>query len=104
VRGMEWRDGGGGERNRLGTIIGSEEGNRVVEFAHVLELLEDVTDIVVQLLHTGFLDSPILTALLAQHSFILRRQHRRYVHTRRVVPDEERLVGFFWVVAVRGNE
>src|SRR5207244_672683 len=53
-------------------IICSEDDNRVVEFAHVLELLEDIADIVVQLLLTGFLDSPILASLLAQHSFILR--------------------------------
>ena len=36
----------------------------------------------------------------AQHGLVLRRQHGRDVHARRVVPDEERLVGLLGVVAV----
>ena len=37
---------------------------------------------------------------LADHGLVLRRQHGRDVHARRVVPDEERLVGLLGVVAV----
>ena len=37
---------------------------------------------------------------LAHHGHVLVRQHRRDVHARRVVPDEERLVGRLRVVAV----
>ena len=36
----------------------------------------------------------------AQHGLVLRRQHRHNVHARRVVPDEEGLVGLLRVVAV----
>ena len=36
----------------------------------------------------------------AEHRLIFRRQHRRDVHARRVVPDEERLVGLLGIVAV----
>ena len=46
------------------------------------------------------LRAPVLAALLAQHRFILRREHGRDVHARRVVPDEERLVCLLRVVAV----
>ena len=41
-----------------------------------------------------------LPPLHAQHGLVLRRQHGRDVHARRVVPDEERLVGLLRVVAV----
>ena len=41
-----------------------------------------------------------LPPLLAQHGLVLRRQHGHDVHARRVVPDEERLVGLLRVVAV----
>ena len=57
-------------------------------------------DVVVHLLHAGFVDAPVLAALLAHHRVVLRRQHGRDVHARRVVPDEERLVGLLRVVAV----
>ncbi len=67
---------------------------------HVLKLLEDVADVVVHLLHAGFVDAPVLTALVAQHVQILLRQHGRDVHAGRVVPDEEWLVGLLGIVAV----
>ena len=57
-------------------------------------------DVVVHLLHAGFVDAPVLAALLAEHGLVLRRQQRRDVHARRVVPDEERLVGLLRIVAV----
>ena len=57
-------------------------------------------DVVVHLLHAGFVDAPVLAAGLADHGQVLVRQHRRDVHARRVVPDEERLVGLLRVVAV----
>ena len=57
-------------------------------------------DVVVHLLHAGFVDAPVLAAGLAQHGLVLRRQHGRDVHARRVVPDEERLVGLLGIVAV----
>ena len=95
--------------DRLGAIVGGEDDDGIVELAHVLELLEHVADIVVHLLHAGFVDAPVLAALLTDHIHVLLRQHGRDVHARRVVPDEERLVGLLGIVAieevdnVRGN-
>jgi hypothetical protein len=48
----------------------------------------------------GFVDAPVLAAGFAHHSHVFRRQHCRDVHSSRVVPDEERLVGLLGVVAV----
>ena len=84
----------------LGAVVGCEDDNRIIELAHVLEFLENVADIVVQLLHAGFVDAPVLAAGLADHGHILVRQHRGDVHARRVVPDEEWLVGLLGVVAI----
>ena len=36
--------------------------------AHVLDLLEDEADVVVHLLHAGFVDAPVLAAGLAHHA------------------------------------
>ena len=68
--------------------------------AHVLQLLQHVADIIVHLLHAGFVDAPVLAALFAEHGFIFWRQHGRDMHARRVVPDEEWLVGLLGVIAV----
>src|SRR5271166_6481299 len=89
-----------GKGDRLGAVVGGEYDDRVVELTHVFELLEDIADVVVQLLHAGFIDAPILAALHSQHSLILRRQHGGNVHARRVIPNEERLSGLLGVVAV----
>ena len=97
---LERRDAAVGEGDRLGAVVGGEDDDGVVEFTHVFELLEDEADVVVHLLHAGFVDAPVLAALLAQHGHVLRRQHRRDVHARRVVPDEEWLVGLLGIVAV----
>ena len=84
----------------LGAVVGGEDDDGVIELAHVLKLLEDEADVVVHLLHAGFVDAPVLAALLAEHRHVLVRQHRRYVHARGVVPDEEGLVGLLGVVAI----
>ena len=67
---------------------------------HVVDLLEDDADIIVHLLHAGFVDAPVLAARLTHHRQVLVRQHGRDVHAGRVVPDEERLVGPTRIVAV----
>jgi hypothetical protein len=84
----------------LGAIVGGEDDDGVVELAHVLQLLEHVADIVVHLLHAGFVDAPVLAAFLTDHIQVLGRQHGGDVHARRVVPDEERLVGLLGIVAI----
>src|SRR5262249_2377190 len=83
----------------LGAVVGGENNNRVVELPHVFQLLEHEADVVVHLLHAGFVDAPVLAASLTDHGHILVRQHGRDVHAGRVVPDEERLVGRLGVVA-----
>ena len=60
---LERRDAAIGVADRLGTVVGGEDDDRVVQFAHVFELLEDVTDVVVHLLHAGFVGTPVLAAL-----------------------------------------
>ncbi len=62
--------------------------------------LSTMADVVVHLLHAGFVDAPVLAAGLSDHGHVLVRQHGGDVHARRVVPDEERLVGLLRVVAV----
>ena len=57
-------------------------------------------DVVVHLLHARFIHAPVHAAGLTDHGHVFGRQHRGDVHARRVVPDEEGLVGLLWVVAV----
>ncbi len=97
---LERRDAAIWEGDRLGTIVGGEDNDGVVELAHVLQLPEHFADVVIHLLHAGFIHAPVLAAPLAQHGLVLRRQHRHDVHAGRVVPDEERLVGLLRIVAV----
>ncbi len=80
------------------SVVKTED--RVVELAHRLELRDHEADVVVHLLHAGLVHAPVLAAGLADHGQVLVRQHGRDVHARRVVPDEERLVGLLGVVAV----
>src|SRR6185312_4497121 len=87
---LERRDAAIRIGDHLGAVVGGEGDQRVVELTHVLELLEDVADVVIELLHAGFVDAPVLAALLADHRQVLVRQHGGDVHARRVVPDEER--------------
>ncbi len=51
---LEWRDATVREGNRFGAVVGGEDDDRVVHLAHFFELLEDVADVVVHLLHAGF--------------------------------------------------
>src|SRR5262249_14636260 len=97
---LERRNAAVREGDRLGAVVGGEHDDGVVGLAHVVELLEHDANVVVHLLHAGFVDAPVLASTLADHLLVLRRQHGGNVHARRVVPDEERLVGAAWVVAV----
>jgi hypothetical protein len=89
-----------GKRNRLGAIVAREGDDRVVKLAHVFQLLEHDANIVVELLHAGFVDPPVLAAPFAQHCLVFRRQHGGDVHARRVVPDEEGLIGLLGIIAI----
>jgi hypothetical protein len=46
----------------LGPVVGGEDDDGVVELAHALQLPEHIADVVVQLLHAGFVDTPVLAA------------------------------------------
>src|SRR5262245_49358051 len=100
LRTFERRGAAVGEGEDLGAIVGGEHDDGVVGLSHVVDLLQDVPDVVVQLFHAGFVDPPVLAAGLTHHGHVLVRQHGRDVHPRRVVPDEERLVGPTRIVAV----
>ena len=84
----------------LGAVVGGEHDDRVVELAHVLELLEHIADVVIHLLHAGLVEAPVLAAGFADHGRVLVIQHGRDVHARRVVPDEERLARLLRIVAI----
>ena len=56
-----------GVGDRLGAVVGGEDDDGVVELAHLRELVEHVADVVVHLLHAGFVDAPVLAAGLADH-------------------------------------
>ena len=55
----------------LGAVVGGEDHDGVVELAHVLQLLEHDADVVVHLLHAGFVDAPVLAAGLTHHGHVL---------------------------------
>ena len=64
---LERRNAAVREGDRLGAVVGGEDDDGVVELAHVLQLLEHEADVVVHLLHAGFVDAPVLAARLAHH-------------------------------------
>src|SRR5262249_35774044 len=61
---LEWGDATVGEGGRLGPIVSREDDDGVVGLSHVVDLLEHEADVVVHLLHAGFVDAPILPAAL----------------------------------------
>src|SRR5208337_545775 len=88
------------ETNRLCAVIRGEDDDGVVQLAHLFQLRQHQSDVVVQLLHAGFVDAPILAPRRAHHGQVLVRQHGGDVHARRVVPDEEGFVGLLGVIAI----
>ncbi len=96
-------EGGGatvGVGDDFGAVVGGENDDGVVEFAHVFQLLQDVADVIVHLLHADFVDAPVLAAGRTDHRLVLGRKHGGDVHAGRVVPDEEGLPCILRVVAV----
>ena len=83
-----------GPGEEFGAVVGREDDDGVVVLAHVLELLQHQTDVVVELGHAGFLYRPAI--LRVAQRFILRREMRDDVHPRRVEPAEERLAVLLW--------
>src|SRR5262249_14789756 len=55
----------------------------------------------VHLLHTGFVDTPILATGFTDHRLILQRQHCGDMHAGWVVPDEKRLTGLLGIIAIK---
>ena len=60
----------------LGAVVGGEDDDGVVGLAHLLDLLKNEADIVVHLLHAGFVDAPVLAAGLTDHGQVLVRTAR----------------------------
>ena len=44
----------------------------LLSLAHVVNLLENEADVVIHLLHAGFVDAPVLAARLTDHGLVLR--------------------------------
>ena len=63
-------------------------------------LSQDEADVVVHLLHAGFIYAPILAAGLSDHGHVLGRKHGGDVHASGVVPHEEGFIRFLRVVAI----
>ena len=60
----------------LGAVVGGEDDDGVVGLAHLLDLLKNEADVVVHLLHAGFVDAPVLAAGLTHHRHVLVRSAR----------------------------
>jgi hypothetical protein len=78
-----------------------EDDYRIVELTHFLQLLHHVADVVVHLLHAGFVDAPVLAAGLADHRTVLVIQHGRDVHRAGLYQTKKGLLVFFGIVAVQ---
>ncbi len=78
-----------GPGEHLGAVVGGEQHDGVVVFAHGLELLHHQADVVIELSHAGFFFRPAV--LRVAHRFVLRRKMRDDVHAGRIQPHEERL-------------
>ena len=86
--------------DHLGAVVRGEDEDGVIQLAHLFQLLDDDADVVIHLLHAGFVDTPVFATGFAHHRHVFMRQHGRDVHARRVVPDEEGLVRFLGVIAI----
>src|SRR5208337_3441218 len=97
---LERRDAAVRKGYCLGAVVAGEDDDGIVEFTHVFNLLQDVADVVVHLLHPRLVDAPIFAAPRSHHGHVLIRQHGRDVHAHRVVKAEKWLAGLLGVVAV----
>src|SRR5262249_7224975 len=70
---LEGRGAAVRESNGFSAIVGSEDDDGVVGLPHVVELLEHEADVVVHLLHAGFVDAPVLAAGLTYHGHVFVR-------------------------------
>ena len=64
----------------LGAVVGGEDDNGIVVDTHVLELLHQQADVVVELRHAGFMDGPAVLSIA--HRLVSWRQMSDDVHTR----------------------
>ncbi len=80
----------------LGAVIGGEKNDGAVVLAHVIKLLQDQADVVIELGHAGFLDGPAV--LRVSHFLVLVREMGDDVHPGRIDPAEERLAVRFGLV------
>src|SRR5262249_55178848 len=78
------------------TIVGSKDDDRVVCLAHVIQVFQQCTDVVIQIRHPGLLETIVGLAVL--HRLVFVRQKSPDVHPRSVMPDEERLAPLFGLI------
>src|SRR5215469_5182373 len=68
-------------------IVGGKDNDGIVCLTDIVQMLQNLTDAVIQLGHAGFLRAVI--ALEIHHRLVLRRDVGKDVHASGVVPDEE---------------
>ena len=74
-------------------IVGGKDNNGIVGDADVIQMLQQRTDVIIQLRHTAFFEAVI--AIGVHHRLVLLREERVSVHPRSVVPDKERFPSRF---------
>src|SRR5262249_49340762 len=67
---LEWGHATVREADRLGAVVGGEDDDSVVGLAHVVDFLQHEANVIVHLLHAGFIDAPVLAARLAHHGHV----------------------------------
>ena len=91
-----------GPGEEFGAVVGGEDDDGVVVLADVLELLEHQSDVVIELVHAGFLFRPAILRVARRVPFL--REMGDDVHAGRVEPDEEGLVvGFGLIYELQGE-
>src|SRR5262249_3185654 len=67
---LEWSDAAVREGDRFSAVVGGEDNDGVIQLAHLLQLRQHHSDVVIHLLHAGFVDAPVLASLCAHHGFV----------------------------------
>ncbi len=78
-----------GPGEEFGAVVGGEHDDGIVVLAHIFELLQHQSDVVIELGHAGFLFRPAILRVARRIPLIREVGHD--VHARRVQPAEERL-------------
>src|SRR5258706_2071326 len=73
----------------FGSVVGGEDDDGVVRLADVIQVLQERTDTIVHLGHTGLFLTVV--GLVVHEGLVFRGQECPDMHARRIVPNEKRL-------------